>query len=54
MKRVLTSLGVVLAVCVGVRVGAWLIEPVLPALGAMFVILLVLWWALAGPRYGGK
>lgn len=54
MKRVLVSLGVVLAVCAGVRVAAFLIEPVLPLLGAMFMIVLVMWWALAGPRYGGK
>lgn len=50
LRRVVQALGVVLLVCIGVRVAAWLIAPVLPLLGAMFVFGVIAWWLLSGPR----
>jgi uncharacterized membrane protein YfcA len=41
MEHVLRALGVVLLVCIGVRVAAWLINPVLPALVFLFLVLVV-------------
>ena len=38
MCRVTDALVVVLLVCVGIRVAAWLIEPVLPLLGGIAVL----------------
>lgn len=35
MNRVLNALAIVFLVCLGVRVAAWIIEPVLPLLGAL-------------------
>jgi hypothetical protein len=32
------GLGIILIVCIAVRVGAWLVEPVLPALIALIVL----------------
>jgi hypothetical protein len=52
MDRAVRAVGLVLLLCIGVRVAAWLIEPVLPLLGAMFVIILILGWLLSGPRGG--
>lgn len=38
MRRVTDALVVVLLVCAGIRVAAWLIEPVLPLLGGLAVV----------------
>ena len=50
LQRVVQALGLVLFVCVGVRTGAWLIEPVLPALGILFMLVVIAYWFFAGPR----
>ena len=52
MNRLLQAVTVVLVVCFGVRLAAWLIEPVLPAIGGLLVALFVLWWIVLGPRSG--
>ena len=48
-QRILSALGVVLAVCIGVRVAAWFIAPLIPALAGLFVVTLVLVWIIVGP-----
>jgi len=53
MKRLLHSLGLILLVCVGVRVGAMLIEPVLPMLGGLVVIVAVAVWLFSRNGSGG-
>ncbi len=54
MNKLVQSLGMVLLVCVGVRVGAWLVEPVLPLLGGLVVFALIVAWMLSkhGPPGG--
>jgi len=48
--RVVQALGLILLVCLGVRIAAWLIEPILPALGVLVVLAVVGYWLLGGPR----
>lgn len=50
MKQVSHAAGVVLLVCVGVRVAAAIIEPVLPAVVIITVTILILSRLLGGPR----
>lgn len=52
--RILSALGVVLAVCVGVRVAAWFIAPLIPALAGLFVVVLILGWIVLGPSLGRR
>lgn len=47
--RVLAGLGTVMAVCVGVRIGAALVAPILPALIVLFFVSGILFW-LVGRR----
>lgn len=46
MRRVVHALGVLLMVCIGVRLAAWLIEPVFAPLGALVVLAAVGWIVL--------
>ena len=54
MNKLLQSLGLVLLVCVGVRVGASLIEPVLPLLGGLTILIGLAVWLFGrhGPTGG--
>ena len=45
-KRVTSALGLVVLVCLGIRLSAWLITPVLPALGALCVVVAILFLLL--------
>jgi hypothetical protein len=48
------ALAIVLLVCFGVRAGAWLVEPILPALGVLVVLAIVALWLIGGPHDGGR
>ena len=50
----LQAIGVVVLVCVGVRVAAWLIAPLLPALLVLAVIASLFAYMVGGPRYRGR
>jgi hypothetical protein len=50
MDRVLHALAVVLFVCLGVRLGAWLVEPVLPALCGLVFLVAIAYGLLVGFR----
>jgi len=54
VKKLLEGIGVVLLVCVGVRVGAALIQPVVPLLGGVIAVAIVSWWLFGrhGPGRG--
>ena len=54
MKKLIEAVGVVLLVCVGVRVGAELIQPVVPLLGGVLAVAIVAWWLFGrhGPGRG--
>ncbi len=45
-SRVTSGLGIVVAVCIGIRVADWPIAPVLPSIGALGVTIAVLWLLL--------
>lgn len=45
-RRIVAGLGAVLAVCLGVRLGAWLVGPELPLLGILGVCAAVVLVAL--------
>jgi hypothetical protein len=51
-QRVFQALGLVLLICLGVRIAAWLIAPILPALGVLVVLAAIFWWLLGGARSG--
>jgi hypothetical protein len=53
MRRLLEALLVVLLVCLGVRLAAWLIEPALPMLGTLVVLVAVGAWLFGRFRGGG-
>lgn len=42
----------VLAICLGVRLAAWLIAPVLPLLGGITVVVAIAVWLMSGHRSG--
>lgn len=49
--KLLRALGAVLLVAVGVRLAAWILEPALPAVGVLLVLVAVLLVMLgSGPR----
>jgi len=50
LQRVVHALGLVLITCVGVRVGWWLVAPVLPSLGVLFVLAAIFYFLIVGPR----
>lgn len=52
MRRLVEQLGLILLLCLGVRIGALLIEPVLPLLGTLFVAAVLALWLL-GKTGGG-
>ena len=52
MNRLLHALGTVLLVCLGVRLAAWLVEPVLPLLGGLLIVAAVGMWLLSGRGSG--
>ena len=41
MNRITRTLGLLLLMCLAVRLAAWLVTPVLPALGGLFVFVLL-------------
>lgn len=53
MNRVMKAFGLVVLICVGVRVAAEVVAPVLPYLVALFVLAVIFWYFVAGPRHGG-
>ena len=53
MRKLVENLGLVLLICLGVRIGAALIQPVLPLLGGLVVLGLLGMWLLGGGRGGG-
>lgn len=52
MRALVEKLGLILLICLGVRIGAALIEPVLPLLGVLFVAAVLGVW-LFGRSGGG-
>ncbi|SHE78918.1 hypothetical protein SAMN02745225_01626 [Ferrithrix thermotolerans DSM 19514] len=52
MKKLIEAVGVVLLVCVGVRVGAALIQPVVPLLGGVVAVAIIAWWLFGRHRPG--
>jgi len=54
VKKLVEAVGVVLLVCVGVRVGAALIQPVVPLLGGVLAVAIIAWWLFGrhGPGRG--
>lgn len=52
MNELTRAAGVVLLVCIGVRVAGAIIEPVLPAVVMIAVAILILSRLLGGPRSG--
>lgn len=54
LKTVRDGVGLVLLACVGLRISAWLIEPLLPLIAAAFVVSLIGFWIFAGPRHRGR
>lgn len=54
MNAISRAAGIVLLVCVGVRVGSAIIEPVLPAVVVITVAVLLLSRLLGGPRSGSN
>jgi CHASE2 domain-containing sensor protein len=50
MSRLLRTLGLLLLICLAVRVAAWLVTPVLPALGGLFLFALLGSWLWSGGR----
>lgn len=56
LRRVLLALGVLLVAAVVLRVVAWLVTPLIPALLSLLISALVLWWLLSllMPRRGDK
>ena len=50
MNRITRTLGLLLLICLAVRLAAWLVTPVLPALGVLFFFVLLGSWLLSGGR----
>jgi len=50
LARLANSLLLIVAICVGVRAAAWLIEPALPFIAGATLTVLLLWLLLGGPR----
>ena len=50
LTRALRALGVVLVVCIGVRLGSWLIQPVLPALAVGVLLALLIQFVVRSPH----
>lgn len=53
MRKLVDSLGTLLLVCIGVRIGAWLVEPVLPMLGGLVVVAVIALWLFGRRGPGG-
>lgn len=53
MRKLVENLGLVLLICLGVRIGAALIEPVLPLLGGLVVLAVLAMWMLGRNGPGG-
>jgi hypothetical protein len=54
VKRIIEALSTVLAVCVGIRIAAWLVIPLIPAIAVFLFLALVVFVILFGPRSGIK
>jgi len=54
VKKLIEAVGVVVLVCVGVRIGAALIQPVVPLLGGVLAVVIGAWWLFGrhGPGRG--
>lgn len=50
-RSLIHSVGVILAVCLGVRLGAELVEPILPSLLTLACLIGVLSLLFRGPRF---
>ena len=50
LSRLMSAIATVLMVAIGIRVAAWVIEPVLPAVTVVLVLLLIALVVLGGPR----
>jgi len=50
VKHVKNGLGGLLAVCIIVRVGAWLLAPLIPALIILFCLVAIVTGIAGGPR----
>ncbi|MDZ7733884.1 MAG: hypothetical protein U5R31_13210 [Acidimicrobiia bacterium] len=53
MRKLVEGLGLVLLVCLGVRIGAMIIEPVLPMLGSLVVVGALGLWLMGRRGAGG-
>lgn len=53
VKTLVENLGLILLLCIGLRFGAELIEPVLPLLGGLFVACVIGLWLLGRGGFGG-
>ncbi len=53
MKRVVTSLGMVLAVCLVIRVCWILVGSLLGPIAVFFMFAVIAWMLFAGPRFRG-
>lgn len=53
IRQVLRALGVLLAVCLVVRACWYLVEPLLPVLGGLFVFVGIAYLLFSGPRIRG-
>lgn len=53
MRKLIEAIGVVLLVCIGVRIGATLLQPVLPLLGGVVAVAIIAWW-LFGRHGSGR
>ena len=50
IQRLLTAIVTVLVTAIGIRVAAWVIEPILPAITVLLVLSLIALVVLGGPR----
>lgn len=54
MRKLAENLGLVLLICLGVRIGAALIEPVLPLLGGLTILAVLAMWLVGRNGPGGR
>jgi hypothetical protein len=50
LHRAFHALGLLLVVCLGVRIASWLIEPVVPSLAVLLLLAVLIYFVVAGPR----
>ena len=54
MKRLSQTLALVLAVCILIRIIAWLITPALPMLVVLTLLAAISYRVVGGPRFKGR